>query len=100
MLAKCDISCGADVGDLPIIQRLGLEGCISQWSLSHVVCHGRIKVIRDGCWKPPEEEVLKVNIDGSSKVGRDSFRVVQFFFLVYKGFHTSNFMEAWLSFMP
>ena len=66
--------------------------------------HDRNKVLQYGCWKPPPNEVLMLNTDGSSRgnprhvgiggVDRDSYGVVQFYLFSYKGFHTNIFMES------
>lgn len=62
------------------------------------------KVCQDGCCLPPPHDVLKLKIDGSSRrnprhariggVGRDNSGVVHFFFSLYKGQHTNNYIKA------
>ncbi|XP_059064884.1 uncharacterized protein LOC131856937 [Cryptomeria japonica] len=62
------------------------------------------KVQRVGTWLPPQDDFLKIDIDGSSwgnpgpsgigGVGRDRLGEVVFFFSVHKGQQAHNFMEG------
>ena len=66
--------------------------------------HPLQKITRVEKWIVPSQGILKINMDGSSKgnpspigtsgVGRDSKRDIQFVFSIYKGLQNNNLMEA------
>lgn len=102
--AKCDLSVPIDLGDLGVVNSLGLgAGDRSNLSSMHHRS-GRERVACDGFWCLPTLGELKINTDGSSRgnpghvgvggVGRDSLGVVVFFFSMYRGLQTNNLMEA------
>jgi hypothetical protein len=106
--AKCELDGGMDPADLSICNRLNFhlqDGAAAQWYQrvsKQPRQQGKGRVNRDGHWTP--HGVLKINTDGFSQgnpgpagiggVARCSSSEVKLFFLVYKGYHTNNLMEA------
>lgn len=102
--AKCEVNFPLGRDEVNIMSRLGLQELSPT---STYVRRGRRamkKVQRVGRWIPPQDEFIKINIDGSSRVnpgptgvggvGRNSRGEVVFFFSVHKGWQSNNFMEG------
>lgn len=104
LAAKCDISVPMDPRDMGVVQILGLPVGEKSGTRSILGQRVRGKALRDSHWMLPPLGVLKINTDGSFRgnlghvgvggIGRDSSRVVEFFFSGYRGQHSNNFMES------
>ena len=107
--AKCDVAGGLDPIDAGIYSRFSFAPPSDTPYAPHTRSVNGIRqhlhpVNREGHWTPPAVGVLKINTDGSSRgnpgpagiggVARDSSGDIQFFFSIYKGYHTNNLMEA------
>ena len=107
--AKCDVAGGLDPIDAGIYSRFSFAPPSDTPYAPHTRSVNGTRqhlhpVNREGHWTPPAVGVLKINTDGSSRgnpgpagiggVARDSSGDIQFFFSIYKGYHTNNLMEA------
>lgn len=102
--AKCEVNFPLDRDEADMVNRFGWQ----ELSLvSACVKRGRgamKKVQRVGRWRPPQDEFIKINTDGSSKgnpgpagvggVGRNCRGEVVFLFSVHKGRQSNNLMEG------
>lgn len=102
--AKCEVNFLLNRDEVDIVSRFGLQELSPA---SACVRRGRRaskKVQRVGRWIPPQDGIIKINTDGSSRgnpgptgvggVGRNSRGEVVFLFSVHKARHSNNFMEG------